>query len=316
MTIVACITKYGTLSLKHKRSLPSMSSTKNTPVIDPDELLLEATTETHEAAATPLKPTENEPSKFGQLRSFFLYVLIGGLVISAIISIFAILIGEFNEVIQKALLTTFIFMSHSLLVLAVISSDKYNQIGKSLLPTVVLGAIVANMVTTTFSTWGIWSGETSWKAFNLYILLIGGAFLIEATMKLALKHKATTYAVNTTVVAIGLLTIALIPWIFVQAEDLGSFYFRLVSALTVFAGTALSITVILNRIALATHADLRAAIVKPSATPQGLLAIYIVVGTITAFFWFYGFIAFVSQAAHSNIYDNPSKELQYNQRYY
>jgi len=249
-------------------------------------------------------PIVEEPSKFGQLRSFFLYVLIGGLVVSALISIIAILIGEFNEVIQKALLTTFIFMTHSLLVLAVVSSDKYNQIGKSILPTVVLGAIVANMITTTFSTWGIWSGETSWKAFNLYILLIGGAFLIEAAQRLILKHKATTYAVNTTMVAIGLLTLALIPWIFVHPVDLGDFYFRLVSALTVFAGTALSLSIIFNRIAISTRAELRTPAQKPQQTPGGLVAVYIVVGTLTAFFWFYGFIAFVGQATQRS-YDRP-----------
>ena len=68
--------------------------------------------------------------RLGKLRLAFLYVLIGGLILSALISVFGILIGEFNSVIQKALLTTFIFVSHSLIVLALVSADTKNQIGR------------------------------------------------------------------------------------------------------------------------------------------------------------------------------------------
>ena len=254
---------------------------------------------------TPMpEPVAVEPTiafidpKQSKLKIAFLYILIGGLVFSALISVVAILIGQFNEVVLKALHTTFIFMSHSLLIIALISADRYNTIGKSLFPTTIFVTIIANMLTTTLGTWGVWDNDVSWRAFLLYMLVIGSAFIVTAALRLRTAHRNTDIAVYATVSFVTLLTIVLIPWVFTHTPaELGSFYYRLIGALTILAATALSLSVIFNKIAVSQHPELTKIRQTRVNLPSGMLAIYIVIGVIAAYAWTFGLFALIGSAA-------------------
>lgn len=249
---------------------------------------------------TAVQPVDTPtPARPGKIKLAFMYVLIGGLVVSALVSIAAILVGEFNDVIQKALWTTVIFVSHSLLILTLVSADRHNQIGRSLLPTVILGVILANMVTTTFGTWDILKDDLAWRLVGVYTLLIGSSFLVTAVQKLRLRHTTTLAAAYSTLGLIGLWTLLLMPWILIDIKLLDDFYFRLVGAATILTATALAVTVIIRRIALAQTPELRDT--KPAREPLsgGMLAVLITVGSLTAFVWFIGFFAFIVSAVNS-----------------
>lgn len=250
-------------------------------------------------AATPAKE-----SRFNKLKLAFLYVLIGGLVVSAIISISAILIGEFNSVIQKALLTTFVLVVHSLLALAIVTADTRNTLGKSLIATVILGTVLANMFTATFGIWQLWWDNASWNAFHIYMLAIGTAFILTAVLKLRLAHKATTVMTYLTAGFIGLLAVLVVPWIVADAQPLDALYYRGIAAAGILAATSLVITSIVNRIAVGQKPALR---VQSTAAPipAGMLAIYINVGVLVAFFWLFGFFGLIIDAAQTNSEDTP-----------
>jgi hypothetical protein len=254
--------------------------------------------------------------KLSKLKVAFLYILIGGLVVSALISVMAILIGQFNEVVLKALLTTFIFMSHSLLIIALISADRYNTIGKALFPTTIFVTIIANMLTTTLGTWGVWNNDVSWRAFLLYMLIIGSAFIVTAALHLRTTHRNTNIAIYATVSCVSLLTIVLIPWVFAHTpSDLGSFYYRLIGALTILAATALSLSVIFNRIAVSQHPELTKINQTRVSLPGGMLAIYIVIGVIAAYAWSFGLFALIGSAAsvdRARAPYTPYSDSQYN----
>jgi hypothetical protein len=253
-------------------------------------------------------------SKFNKLKLAFLYVLIGGLVVSALISVSAILVGEFNSAIQKALLTTFVLVVHSLLVLAIVSADTQNRLGKSLLTTVILGSVLANMFTSTFGIWQLWGDGASWNAFHIYMLLIGAAFLVSAVLKLRIAHKLTTIMTYVTVGLITLLTLLFVPWIIADSWlVLDAFYYRAVGAAGILAATSLVITAIVNRIAVGQKAALRVQ-PKHAPIPGGMLAIYINVGIIVAFFWLYGFFAFMIEASQNNTPQAPAQPY-YDYRY-
>ena len=264
-----------------------------------------------------VKPTiaSNDP-KLSKLKIAFLYILIGGLVVSALISIVAVLIGQFNEVVLKALLTTFIFMSHSLLIIALISADRYNTIGKALFPTTIFVTIIANMLTTTLGTWGVWDNDVSWRAFLLYMLVIGSAFIVTAALRLRTSNRNTNIAAYATVSCITLLTIILIPWVFTHTPaDLGSFYYRLIGALTILAATALSLSFIFNKIAVSQHPELIEIRQTRVSLPGGMLAIYIVIGVIAAYAWSFGLLALIGSAAsvdRARTPYTPYSDLQYN----
>ena len=250
----------------------------------------------------PEKKTED--SKVGKLKLAFLYILIGGLVISALISVVAILIGEFNTVVQKALLTTFIFVAHSLFALAIVLADKNDRIGKSLISTTILAAVILNMLTLTIGTWDLWSNDYSWKAFFIYMLAIGSSFLLAATLKLRLAHTATNIAVYTTFGLILFLTLLIVPWLVVPGADvLNGLYFRSIGATAILATTALSLSIIINRIAIGKNPELKKT--RPTNPPvaTGILAIYITIGIIVACYWIYGLTTLVFDAA---LLDKPA----------
>ena len=252
--------------------------------------------------------------KMSKLKLAFLYVLIGGLVISALISVVAILIGQFNETVLKALMTTFIFVIHSLIVIAIVSADRNNRLGKDIISTTILLTVIANMFTTTLATWQILPYDTSWKTFQVYTLAIGSAFIVTAILKLrTLTHKLTNNLTYTTVGLIILLTVLFVPWILNPDFSWNnSFYFRLIGAMTILAATTFSVAVIFNRIA----ASQKHQSVKKKDLPPltgGMVAIYICVGTIVGVFWLVGFSNLVSHAVFVNRgYRNYSHQYDYN----
>lgn len=275
---------------------------------------MEAPTQTPSPATdpdttVPIKPQDPTTThvktnqKMGKLKLTFLYTLIGGLIISALISVTAILIGEFNDAVTKALLTTLIFVTHSLLLIAIVSADKENHIGKSLTLTVVFASIVANMITTTLGIWNLWADDSSWKAFMLYMLLIGTSFLITMALKLRLGHKPTDNSAYITVCFVALLTLLLLPWILVPDSNLlVTFYYRLIGAVAILAATTLSIVVITNRITVSQHPALKPQTVAPHHIPT----IHVLIAIVVTIFWIGGLLGLTtSTPADSHIETRP-----------
>lgn len=257
------------------------------------------------------KDVQQTKSSLPSVKSMVLYVLIGGLIISAIISVVAILVGEFNDVVVKALLTTFVFVTHSLLILALVAADKDSRIGKSIMPTAITTVVVANLITWILGIWSLWKAEYSLRALGLYITFLGICFLLAGIQKMRIAHQPTRYA---TLVASSFsiaLGVVLLPWILGMA-DTGevSFYFRLVSAVGILTVTSLAIMLILNRIAVAHKPELKQTV---GSVPEskGMLAIIITVGVIVAYVWLGGTFAFVVRAVDSSQPQNSDQYYNY-----
>lgn len=249
------------------------------------------------------KVTAQDENKLSKLKLAFLYVLIGGLAASAILAIVAILMGEFSTALQKSLWTIFIFVTHSLFILGLIWSDTHNRLGRSLIPTTLLGTALANIITTSLGTWGIIDNETAWRFVLFYFLLIGAAFIIAGTLRLKIAHKTTTLLVNVTAGTFAVWTLMMVPWVFAIVERFNPLYFRIIAALTILASTLMIITVIMRAIALArSHAAREKAKEKSHPISGGFLAYYITVGVIASFVWFGGMIGFISDGISQERY--------------
>ncbi|MFZ1301300.1 MAG: hypothetical protein WAQ27_01825 [Candidatus Microsaccharimonas sp.] len=267
----------------------------------------------HQPAPTVAAVEVPPPTRLGKLKLAFLYVLIGGLAASALVSIVALLIGSFNSEIQKSLLTIFVFFSHSLFILALLWSDKNNDVGRSVLPTAIFVLALANMVTTTLSTWEIISAETAWRALGLYMLTIGAVFVITGTLKLRINQQATKVILYATVATISALVLALAPWVLEVVSEFSPLYYRIVAALSILGSTLFIIALIIRGIALAHNPELAATKPVAKPIPGGLLAIYITVGTIAAIVWCSGFAGFIISAVQSS---QPSYDKSNYNRYY
>lgn len=248
----------------------------------------------------PVKPVA-VTAKISNIKRAFLYVLVGGLVVSAIISISAILIGEFNSVVSKALLTTFVFMTHSLIVLGIILADRDNLVGKSLVPTVILGSVIASMLTSSLGIWQIWGAEYSWRAISLYALIIGATFLYTWTRQLKINHTVTKLSANVTLGVIALLTLVLSVWIIAPESELVQqpFFYRAIGALAVLGITTLAVAAIFNRVAVNQNPELAQTAPREEKYRNGMLAIVIIVGFIVGFFWFVGLFGLIASGVNA-----------------
>lgn len=246
-----------------------------------------------------------------KLKTAFLYVLIGGLAASAIISVIALLMGHFSSALLKALLTIFIFFTHALFILAILWADRYNQVGKLLLPTAIIILAFSNLISTTLGTWDVISGETAWRALGFYFLIIGAVFVVTGILKLRIVHQVTQIALYSTIGLIAATVVSLAPWVLQVVTLFDPLYFRVVAALSILATAAFLIGLILRGIALGHSPELKATAPAPQPTPGGLLAIYIVVGTITAFVWFVGFGAFIISGVNASTYHYTGGSNQY-----
>lgn len=284
-----------------------------------DKESVSATTETKptEEAPSLASPTASnaettEKSKFGMLKLAFLYVLVGGLVISALISVVAILIGEFNSTISKAIYTTVSLVIHSSLMLLVVLADKNNQLGKSIVPTTFLVAIVANMITSSLGLWDVLSDDISWRMVNVYAFLIGITFLVDGLLRLRLQKQGMQMLSYVSIGLVLLLAACFTPWIlFFDASWMNDVYYRIIGATAILAVTAVVVTSIVNRILVSQHPELVKSAPKPEKYSQGMLGIVIPLGIIVSFFWFFGLFSFIYQAT---TYDERRNTPRYEQR--
>lgn len=251
-----------------------------------------------------------EPKKFGKIRLAFLYILIGSLAASALVAITGLIIGEFNEVIQKSLLTIFTIFMHSLLVLAIVIADKHNQIGKAILPTVIAGLALASLASSTLGTWEVISSELAWRLVGLYFFIIAAAFIVVGVLKLYVNQRVVKGLVLSSVALTTLLTIAIIPWALDLFGDLNSLYFRIVAAIAILGVTVTLIAVIWRTIAIAHAPELKATQLPSSPFSGGLLAVYIVTGVIAAIVATSGFTVFLVEAIQSG-QPEPRYETRY-----
>lgn len=242
---------------------------------------------------TPTVAPQPTPSRITRLKTAFMYVLIAGLAAAAITSVIALLIGQFTSGLSKALLTIFIFFSHSLLILAILWADKYNQVGKVLLPSAITVLVFANLISTTLGTWEIISAQTAWHIFSLYLLILGAVFIVVGLLRLRLAAQATQIALYTSIGLVLATVVSVAPWVLHVVPDFDPLYFRVVAALSILAATSLIISVVLRAIALGRNDNLKLTAPQKHPIPGGLLAIYITLGVITAMVWSSGLTAFL-----------------------
>lgn len=261
---------------------------------------------------TSQKTSKDEVVKIGKIKLAFLYVLIGGLSVSAIIAIIAVLTGEFSSALQKTFGTAILFILHSTFILGLIWSDKSDSIGRKILPTVLLAVALANLTTSTLGTWGIIEGDMAGRAILFYSLIVGSSFIVSGLLKLRVSHKPSRTLLYSTIGSVITWTLALTPWVFdISAQ---SIYFRIVGALTILSVTLLIVSVVIRQIAVSQSKKLQAeSKVNKSYDPiqGGLLAYYVIVGCIVSIVWFVGMISFIASSSQQEYRANyGDKHLQ------
>jgi len=249
-------------------------------------------------AAAPSKQTA-DTGKLSKLKLWLLYVLVGGLVAAAIIAIVAVLVGEFSTVLQKALGTIFVFVTHSLFILGLVYTDKHNRLGRSIIPTTLLAVALASTVTLSLGIWEAIDGDASYHSTLFYVLIVGSAFLATVALHPKLQNKIVKTLSYVALGSIIAWAIMMTPWIFAVVEDFNQIYFRIVIALSILVATSLLILFILRMIIVGRDVKLHEKIKaerKATKIHGGLLAYYIVIGIIVFQIWLVWVVNFTSDA--------------------
>jgi len=209
-------------------------------------------------------PQATAKHRSSTLKKWFLYTLIGGLVVTALIAVVAIIIGEWGNEVGKAILLTISSWIHTLIVLGITAADFTNHGKKSRYNIFVFaffGVVIASFITTVFNIFDIIPAIHSASiTFGLYLWYLGvltAGLMASAMLTYATKKdKATALATRIGVGTLALFMFLFFFPIFHRLIDIPDVYYRVLLALTVVFSTTIIIAVVLGRLYATKHPEL------------------------------------------------------------
>ncbi len=236
-----------------------------------------------EAVTSPEKG-DAAPSKNIQFRKYFLYILIGGVVLSAGISIVAILIGQINDYIARALWTTFLMVIHALIALAFISvAGKQHTRGQEIVINTLFGLTIASFFTSTLGAWNVITGLMSLHLYQIYFNTLIAAFVVQVLLSVKLVDQLTNRFMRAAIWLTITMWAYLIPAAFDNSYSsaLPAIYYRGISALGIALGTTIVLVVIFHQLYVSKHPELKAAAQGTTGSkgmPLWLIILLIILG--------------------------------------
>lgn len=214
--------------------------------------------DTKDVTIEPLE--DRKATRSNQARKWFFYILIGGLVVSALISIIAVLIGEINDVVMRSLWTTVIMVVHSLVVVGFLSaaSNNKNSLADEVILNTLITLTVASFMTSILGTWEVFSGEMVADLYQLYFYALFASILIFCLLHARLSDAATALSAKASIGIAVAFVLYLIPSVFDNTTILPDMYYRGIAAFAILLSTTVVITVIYQWVYAIKHRDLLA----------------------------------------------------------
>ncbi len=210
--------------------------------------------------SSTLVAEESLQKKSINISKYFLYTLVAGLIISALISVVAVLTGDFNSTLARALGTTGSMVAHTLIALFLISVGNRDGKTAGMFINTLLLITIGSFIT---SVLGIWEVITGRAAGDMYLVLFY-TFCASLWIQLLLKvgnnksDKPTRIASLTGIGFTGLFYVLLLPTVFVHyPEKLPEFHYRALAATVIVLATVSVLTTVFHRIHAFRHQEER-----------------------------------------------------------
>ncbi|MBS3091862.1 hypothetical protein J4466_00425 [Candidatus Pacearchaeota archaeon] len=192
-----------------------------------------------------------------EFKKFFLFNLIGGLVISALVAVVTVLIGAFNEVTARVLFTLLMVIIHSLVSLAFIwDNEKQNTFERlAFFTNVLFFIIVLSFITSILGIWKVIPLEIVWHLYQTYFV-IGFASLHGDILSKALnKENYIDMIIYLNYIFMVIVVLMLLPLIYLDnaMKTLGEIYYRILAAMGIIDGTLSILTIIFYKLFLHKH---------------------------------------------------------------
>lgn len=183
-----------------------------------------------------------------ELKTYIINLLIGSLIVSALIAVLTVLLGEFNEIFARVLLTLFMVLIHSLICLGFIWDDEKQNTFERLafFSNVSFLLIILSLFTSIFGTWEVFSSEMTWNLYQTYFVLAFASLHGDILSKALGKEKYLDNIINVNYLFMAIVVLMLQFVIYVEEAKyvLGEMFFRILGAIGIVDGT-LSILVII-----------------------------------------------------------------------
>jgi hypothetical protein len=196
---------------------------------------------------------------FSEFKKFFLFNLIGSLVISALVAVITVLIGEFNEVSAKVLFTLGMVIIHSLISLVFIwDNDRQNTFERlAFFINTLFLLIVVSFITSIFGIWEIIPGEAVWNLYQTYFVLGFASLHGDILSKALKKENYMDMIIYANYLFMAIVVLMLLPVIFIDnaVTVLGEMFFRILGAAGIIDGTLSVLTIIFYKIYMHKHPE-------------------------------------------------------------
>ena len=239
---------------------------------------------------------------FIKIKKYLIYALVGCLIASALVAVYAVLFKSFNDVTGKIFLTLLTAFIHSLVSLLFIWNDERSKNINRLTFAIntIFVIVILSFITNLFGIWDLIKGETIAKLYLTYIILFFSALHMDILSKASSKEKYIDYIVFANYIFIALVVLMLQPIIYIKNSQtvLGEFYYRVLGATGIIDATLSILTIIFYRLYMHKHPELQ--IQKEDTvkggfsifrvlfwiimTPFILIAFFALIGLITNYF--------------------------------
>lgn len=212
------------------------------------------------------QPTGNTIAPEGKrdLKKQFLQVLIACVLAASGISVVAVLIGGFNEVLQKSLWTVLTMALHTVLSLGYVnytSGESSSHRRSTFFTNVIFGLIVASFVTSILGIWGIFSNEITARMYSLFAVILFAdvhAELLDRFGRLDKKIDNTIY-INYVLMSVVVFMLGIVVFTLGNVS-LGTAFYRVLSAFGILDTAATLSVSIMYKIYAQKHPEIESAI--------------------------------------------------------
>lgn len=194
---------------------------------------------------------------FAELKKFFLFNLIGSLIICALVAVITVLVGVFNEITSRVLFTLAMVVLHSLVSLAFIWDDERQKTFErlSFFINVIFVLIVLSFLTSIFGIWKIIPGDIVGHMYMTYALLAFASLHGDILSKALSKENYLDLIIYLNYVFMAIVVLMFLPIIYLTNPSfvLGEAYFRVLGAAGIIDGTLSVLTIIFYKLYINSH---------------------------------------------------------------
>ena len=220
---------------------------------------------------------------FKEFKKFFIFCLIGSLIVSALVAVITVLIGEFNEVTGRVFFTLAMVVVHSFISLAFIWDDERQNTFERLafFINVLFTLIVLSFLTSIFGIWKILPSDTVARLYQTFFVIGFASLHGDVLSKVFHKERYLDTMIYANYLFIAAVVLMLEVIIFTDNAyyTLGEMYYRVLGAVAIVDGTLSVLTIIFYKLYIAKHPEeqniLQNSVDTSSVTPKKRLSIWV-----------------------------------------